>query len=191
MDAQKLGAFICKQRKACGMTQAELAEKLQITDKAVSRWERGVGLPDINLIEPLADALKVSVLEVMRSEKLEKTSISVDEVSAAMTVTFDLLKEQKKKERRAIMRLTVGVVLVLLLIFLVDTMTWMGFLGVFLPAFSFCASVILVIYIIWRKKNRLPVGQTVAFLIAVLLLQLALVLGLFVAGLLGIGPVPR
>lgn len=46
MDAEKLGAFIAENRKANGMTQADLAMKLRVTDKAVSRWERGIGFPD-------------------------------------------------------------------------------------------------------------------------------------------------
>ena len=50
------------------MTQAELAGKIGVTDKAVSRWERGLGFPDINTMEPLADALGISLLELMRSE---------------------------------------------------------------------------------------------------------------------------
>jgi len=72
MDAEKFGAFIAEARKEKNMTQAELAEKLQVTDKAVSRWERGVGFPDINSLEALAEALGLSVLELMRSEKIEE-----------------------------------------------------------------------------------------------------------------------
>lgn len=49
MDAKMFGAFLARVRRAQGLTQAELAEQLHVTDKAVSRWERGVGLPDINL----------------------------------------------------------------------------------------------------------------------------------------------
>ena len=69
MDSQKFGAFISELRKERGWTQLELAQKLNVTDKAVSKWERGAGFPDIKLIEPLADALGVSVLEIMKSEK--------------------------------------------------------------------------------------------------------------------------
>ena len=63
MDAKKLGQFIAEIRKEKEMTQAELASELHVTDKAVSKWERGLGLPDINSIEPLADALHELSLE--------------------------------------------------------------------------------------------------------------------------------
>lgn len=52
MDNQKLGIFITELRKEKGLTQAQLAQKLNVTDKAVSKWERGVGFPDIKLLEP-------------------------------------------------------------------------------------------------------------------------------------------
>ena len=70
MDAAKTGAFIAAMRRERNMTQAELAAVLHVTDKAVSKWERGAGLPDINLIEPLAAALDVSVLELMQGRRI-------------------------------------------------------------------------------------------------------------------------
>lgn len=61
MDPKVFGTFIAKRRKEKNMTQADLAMKLNVTVKAVSRWERGIGFPDINTIEPLASALEISV----------------------------------------------------------------------------------------------------------------------------------
>ena len=75
MDAKKLGQFIAEIRKEKNMTQVELASKLHVTDKAVSKWERGLGLPDINSIEPLADALGISVAEVMQAERISSLRI--------------------------------------------------------------------------------------------------------------------
>lgn len=71
MDAKKLGAFIQACRKDLGITQGELGAKLNVTDKAISRWERGVGFPDIKLLEPLADALQISVEELMRCQQAQ------------------------------------------------------------------------------------------------------------------------
>lgn len=69
MDAKTLGAFIAGCRKEMGFTQAELAMKLNVTDKAVSRWERGIGFPDISLIEPLSCALNKNVSDLMTGHK--------------------------------------------------------------------------------------------------------------------------
>ena len=65
MDAKTFGAFLAQVRRAQGLTQADLAGQLHVTDKAVSRWERGIGLPDINTLEPLADALGLSLADLM------------------------------------------------------------------------------------------------------------------------------
>lgn len=83
MDTKSFGAFVSSTRKERGLTQAELANKLQITDKAVSRWERGIGFPDIGMLEPLSDALGVSVVELLQAKRLEEQVVSVDEVSNA------------------------------------------------------------------------------------------------------------
>ena len=64
MDPTKTGALIRALRKERNMTQKDLAERLHITDRAVSKWERGLCAPDISLLEPLAEALGVSILEL-------------------------------------------------------------------------------------------------------------------------------
>lgn len=61
-------------REAAGLTQKQLAEKLGVTDKAVSKWETGRGLPDITLLEPLATALGVSVAELLAGERIVNTN---------------------------------------------------------------------------------------------------------------------
>ena len=133
MDAKKFGTFIATLRKENNMTQVELAQKLQVTDKAVSKWERGLGFPDINTIEPLADALGVSVLEIMRSERIAETEITQDTASAALTDTFELIKLQRKAERKSILKIAGGVAACLFLIFLIDGMGWLGFAMVYFP----------------------------------------------------------
>ena len=67
MDAKSFGAFIADQRRTLGLTQAEVATRLHVTDKAVSRWERGVGLPDINTLEPLAQVLHLTLDELIHT----------------------------------------------------------------------------------------------------------------------------
>ena len=69
MDIMKIGAFIKTQRTELNMTQKDLAEKIGCTDKAISRWETGKGLPDMSFIIPLSKELNVSVSELIYGEK--------------------------------------------------------------------------------------------------------------------------
>ena len=191
MDAKKFGSFIAATRKESNMTQMDLAKKLQVTDKAVSKWERGLGFPDINTIEPLADALGVSVLEIMRSERIAETAITSDTATAALTDTFELVKLQRKAERKAILKIAGCIAAALFLIFLIDGMGWMGFAMVYFPVICLLISIALVLYGIWRKKNQLPCLQTFILAIVLVLIPLGIVVLLFLAGALGLGPVPN
>lgn len=70
MDAKTTGALIAERRRALGLSQAELAERLHVTDKAVSRWETGRGMPAIDSLEPLAETLGLSVSELLSGRSL-------------------------------------------------------------------------------------------------------------------------
>lgn len=72
MDKYKFGEFIYNQRKLIGMTQDELGRKLNVTNKAVSKWETGETLPDIQLLEKLASTLNVTIDELLTQRKEEK-----------------------------------------------------------------------------------------------------------------------
>ena len=85
LDVRKLGAFIQTRRKELGMTQGEVAARLNVTDKAISRWERGVGFPDIQLLEPLAEALQISIQELMQCERAEQIAMVMPENAAETT----------------------------------------------------------------------------------------------------------
>jgi transcriptional regulator with XRE-family HTH domain len=191
MDAKKFGTFIAALRKENNMTQVELAQKLQVTDKAVSKWERGLGFPDINTIEPLADALGVSVLEIMRSERIAETEITQDTASAALTDIFEFVKLQRKAERKSIFKIAGGVAACLFLIFLIDGMGWLGFAMVYFPVICLLSGIALLIYGVWRKKNKLPCLQTFVLAAVMLLIPVGVVVFLFLAGALGLAPVPN
>ncbi len=68
MDLSKIGAFIAEQRKKQGLTQSQLAEMLYITDRAVSKWERGKSMPDSSIMLDLCKALKISVNDLLCGE---------------------------------------------------------------------------------------------------------------------------
>ena len=76
MNAQKIGNVISELREAKGMTQAQLAQRLNVSDKAISKWETGRGYPDISLVEPLADALGVSIIELLKGKDIVNTNKS-------------------------------------------------------------------------------------------------------------------
>lgn len=90
MDANKMGAFIAGIRKEKGMTQAELAAKLFLSDKTISKWERGAGLPDIGNLEALADALGVTLVELMQSERSNESSISTQAAEQLLADTLSI-----------------------------------------------------------------------------------------------------
>ena len=71
MDLVKIGKIISEARKNKGMTQRELANKLHISDKAISKWERGIGCPDISFLIPLSQILDISLYELLSGEKEE------------------------------------------------------------------------------------------------------------------------
>lgn len=110
MEAKQFGQFIAGIRKEKKMTQAELAQQIHVTDKAVSRWERGLGFPDIQTLEPLAQALGITVLELMRSEKKEteeqdqqpeERRYTQGEVAEMLQNAGDISRQQKKQDRNA------------------------------------------------------------------------------------------
>lgn len=190
MDAKKLGQFIAEIRKEKEMTQAELASKLHVTDKAVSKWERGLGLPDINSIEPLSDALGISVAEVIQAKRIPDDHVTQENASEMLTDVFDMVKQQRKLERKHHALILVGVLLPIVLVFLGDTMGWMGMFFVVAPCLCVALSISLVIYGIWRKRNHLPCARTFVLAAVLMLFPLALIVFFFLVGILGLGPVP-
>lgn len=92
MDKKTIGQKIASLRKEKGLTQKELAEKLCVTDKSVSKWETGVHFPDIAIIEPLAEELGISV-----SDLLGLGQATSEEIIKGMT---EVSEEEKKETKR-------------------------------------------------------------------------------------------
>ena len=74
MNQIKIGKFIAKLRKEKNLTQIQLAEKLLITDKAISKWERGIAMPDTSIMLELCDVLEISVNELLCGERISMES---------------------------------------------------------------------------------------------------------------------
>ena len=111
MDNKTTGSFISTRRKELSLNQKQLAERLGVTDKAVSKWETGRSAPDIALLEPLARELGVSVVEILQGEKVEEKNFT----AVSDEVVVKTMKKDKKKLRRTV-AFTVGIVISLVLV---------------------------------------------------------------------------
>ena len=100
MDQVKMGKFIHCRRKDIGLTQQELADRLFVTDKAVSKWERGIGAPNIGILEALSDVLEVSVPELLSGELNDQHAPTDNSglilESAEMYASIELKKRKKQ-----------------------------------------------------------------------------------------------
>lgn len=98
IDKEKFGSFVSSLRKAKGYTQKELAEKLYISDKAVSKWEVGASLPDTALLVPLSELLGVSVTELLMCGKLsDRTAMDAGEVESIVKTAISYRDEKPKR----------------------------------------------------------------------------------------------
>ena len=95
MDQIKIGKFIAECRKQKSLTQMQLAEKLGITDKAISKWERGVAMPDTSIMIELCDILSISVNELLSGEKISMENNNQKNEQ----LLLDMAKELEKKNK--------------------------------------------------------------------------------------------
>ena len=95
MNIEQFGAYIAEKRKDRNMTQKDLAEKLNVTPKAVNRWERSIGYPDIENFEALESALGISVLNLFACSDTHK-NIDTDDI---MTLAHDSVEIDRKNNR--------------------------------------------------------------------------------------------
>lgn len=122
MEKEKIGKYIRKKRIEKGMTQQQLAEKIQVTEKAVSRWETGRGVPDISLLEPLAEELHVSVTELLNGEERVQEE-AVHDTKAHMadidiTNVIEYVQENRKEKYNIGFKIGIGCLVVSLVLFL-------------------------------------------------------------------------
>lgn len=95
IDKKKFGAFVSELRKEKGYTQKELAQKLFISDKAVSKWETAVSIPDTALLVPLAELLGVSVTELLMCERMKKEeSMDAGQVESIVKTALSYSEEE-------------------------------------------------------------------------------------------------
>ena len=116
MDLVKIGKFIASCRKKQKLTQEQLAEKLGITAKAVSKWETGKGLPDASIMKDLCNILKITVNELLSGELIDKTNY--DERAEE---NFFVMLKQKEKYDKKLLRIEIIMVVIAILPLLIST----------------------------------------------------------------------
>lgn len=115
MNYSKVGQLISKLRKEKGMTQLELANKLGITDRAVSKWECGKGCPDISLLDDLSKILDISILEILKGKRLENDEIINNK---AIIESMNYSKENFKNKIKTILNTLIIAITVVITIYI-------------------------------------------------------------------------
>lgn len=109
MDQIKIGGFIAKERKRKGYTQKILSEKLGISDKTISKWERGNGFPEVSLLIPLCSELDITVNELLSGERVSEEQYR----KKAEENMVNLVKEAQENKKKIILSVMVGILTIL------------------------------------------------------------------------------
>lgn len=115
MDLVKIGKYIAGKRKALGMTQKQLAEKLNMSDKSVSKWERGICLPDVSVYMELCEILGISINEFLAGEDIDAENVEKKSEDNIIQVMKDSKKKQKNLKSILAVVTTFAVIMVLVL----------------------------------------------------------------------------
>lgn len=162
LNNEKFGQFLLKLRQAKNYTQKEVAEQLGVSDKAVSKWERGLSFPDITLLEPIANFYGVSLTELYHSEKIDKDEkLDMDAMDAILTNSLqysnlDYERIQMRSRMRNIFFLLVIVIVGFELVLELNS-TVIAY-SLFQRNFSMMiVAFILLVYFTFFVKQKLPV----------------------------------
>lgn len=109
MDQIKIGNFISETRKAQNLTQRQLADKLSISDKTVSKWECGRGLPEVSLMMPLCRELNITVNDLLSGARVS----DVDYQKRAEENIMNLMKENEENKKRMVLSVICGVITII------------------------------------------------------------------------------
>ena len=99
MDKEQMGKFIGACRRELGLTQQGLAEQLHVTNKAVSKWERGLSYPDVTLMEPLASALGLRVEELMACRR-QAAKGAEETMQSLLDISRDSVRQERRRSWR-------------------------------------------------------------------------------------------
>ena len=121
MDQEKIGKFIAKLRKEKNMTQLQLSLKLGVTDRAISKWENGRGMPDLSLMKPLCNELGITINDLLSGEVIDKNNYQEkleENILNTIDYTDKKIRKNKKTFKTIIICLCLGLLLLILMFFI-------------------------------------------------------------------------
>ena len=173
MDANATGRFIAERRRDKGYTQKDLADKLMVTNKAISRWETGKGFPDTSLLKPLSDILDVSVGELLAGKRFE--DVKIKEQTDKIILESLNYAGRMLADTIGIILFIIGMVLIVSPLFLASK-SYVWILGIAILIIAF-------FYVYIRKKGYAGKQSDKAYyLFAIVMQGMALVLELLPIG---------
>lgn len=119
MNYEIIGNFIAEKRKEKNLTQKQLASKIGVTDKAVSKWERGKGCPDVSILEILAKELNTSILEILKGRIIENEIIKITEANDYIVETVNYSKEQNKDKIKKLIEKIISAIIIFIVTLLI------------------------------------------------------------------------
>ena len=126
MNQEKIGVFIAKCRKDKNLTQEQLAEKLGVSNKSISRWENGKTMPDYSILKDLCSILEIDVNEFLSGEKIEKEEIQVHTIENLDSILKEYYKMKKQRNVFKIIAIIVGSIAISLTIAVSCIFIFMG-----------------------------------------------------------------
>ena len=112
MDTKKIGAFIALKRKAKGLTQEQLGERLGVSNKTISRWENGNYMPDLSLLEPLSRELDITLNELLAGEAIEADgAVEYSEKNIISTLDYSVEKIKNEHKKISVFIMIMGICL--------------------------------------------------------------------------------
>lgn len=156
MNSSDFGKFICQLRKEQGLTQMELAEKINVSDKAISRWENGKKYPDIEILEDLCGVLGISISELIACKRIESNE---EAISITEHAYIDELIRSRKKKRT--IKTLVGVFVASLLVIFIAFFVYNSYGDDIYSAIAFSESEVVQIN---ENVYRVPKDNTDAFM---------------------------
>ena len=127
MNQEKIGVFIANCRKDKNLTQEQLAEKLGVSNKSISRWENGKTMPDYSVLKDLCGILEIDVNEFLAGEKIKKEELHIHSIENLDSILKEYYKMKKQKDIFKVISIIIGVMLLQLIILLGITIPYLNY----------------------------------------------------------------